>query len=54
MRKGFWDRQGANIASRWKEINGLKLFFFFVKNFDFGKRMTFFRRYIIRNGVEQS
>ena len=27
---------------------------FFDKNFDFGKRVTLFRRYFIRNGVEQS
>ena len=33
---------------------GLKLFFFFVKSFDFGKRMTLFGRYFNRNGVEQS
>ena len=26
MRKGFWDRQGANIASRLKEMYGEKLF----------------------------
>ena len=26
MRKGFWDRQGANIASRQKEMYGVKLF----------------------------
>ena len=24
IRKGFWDRQGANIASRLKEIYGVK------------------------------
>ena len=26
MRKELWDRQGANIASRWKEMYGEKLF----------------------------
>ena len=26
MRKDLWDRQGANIASRWKEIYCEKLF----------------------------
>ena len=26
MRKELWDRQGANIASRWKEMYGVKLF----------------------------
>ena len=26
MRKGFWDRQGANIANRLKEMYGEKLF----------------------------
>ena len=26
MRKELWDRQGANIAFRWKEIYGEKLF----------------------------
>ena len=26
MRKEVWDRQGANIASRWKEMYGEKLF----------------------------
>ena len=26
MRKELWDRQGANIASRWKEMCGEKLF----------------------------
>ena len=29
-------------------------FAFFVKNFDFGKRITGFRRYFIRKEVEQS
>ena len=26
MRKGLWDRQGANIASRYKGMYGLELF----------------------------
>jgi len=26
LRKELWDRQGANIASRWKEMYGEKLF----------------------------
>ena len=26
MRKELWDRRGANIASRWKEMYGEKLF----------------------------
>ena len=26
MRTGFWDRQGANIASRQKKMYGIKLF----------------------------
>ena len=26
MRTGLWDRQGANIASRYKEMYGLELF----------------------------
>ena len=26
MHKELWDRQGANIASRWKEMYGDKLF----------------------------
>ena len=26
MHKELWDRQGANIASRWKEMYGEKLF----------------------------
>ena len=26
MRKIVWDRQGANIASRWKDMYGEKLF----------------------------
>ena len=26
MRKRFWDRQGANIASRYKETYGVRLF----------------------------
>ena len=25
-RTGFWDRQGANIASRYKELYGVELF----------------------------
>ena len=26
MRTGLWDRQGANIASRYKEMHGVELF----------------------------
>ena len=26
LRTGFWDRQGANIASRYKELYGVELF----------------------------
>ena len=26
IRTGLWDRQGANIASRYKEMYGLELF----------------------------
>ena len=26
MRTGFWDRQGANIATRYKEMYGVELF----------------------------
>ena len=26
MRTGLWDRQGANIASRYREMYGLELF----------------------------
>ena len=26
LRKQLWDRQGANIASRWKEMYGEKVF----------------------------
>ena len=26
MRTGLWDRQGANIASRYKEMYGVELF----------------------------
>ena len=26
MRTGLWDRQGANIAGRYKEMYGLELF----------------------------
>ena len=28
IRKGFWDRQGANIANRWKKMYGGFLFLF--------------------------
>ena len=34
-------------------IYGVKLFFF-VRNFDFGKRITLFRCYFTRNGFKQS
>ena len=44
-RKGFWDR--------WDWCEGsVKLFF--VKNFEFGKRIALFHHYFIRNGVEQN
>ena len=26
MRKGFWDGQGANIASRYKKLYGVEVF----------------------------
>ena len=26
MRTGLWDQQGANIASRYKEMHGVELF----------------------------
>ena len=32
MRKGFWDRHGANNANCYKEIYGEKLFFASKKN----------------------
>ena len=51
MRKEPWDRQGANIASRWKEMYGEKLFRR-PKN-DFGEKSTLFRRCFTKNGFEQ-
>lgn len=30
MRTGLWDRQGANIASRYKEMYGVELFLRYV------------------------
>ena len=48
MRKGFWDRQGANIASRQKENYGAKLFL--RQNSDFGQRITHFCRDFVRSG----
>ena len=51
MRKGFWDRQGGKHCKSLEESVRFKVS---VKNFDFGKRMTLFCHYFIRNGVEQS
>ena len=44
MRKGFWDRQGANIASHQKKMYGVRGLYsrFFIKNFEFRKRITLF------------
>ena len=36
MRKGFWDRQGANIANHYNELYGVQLDF--VKMSDLGLR----------------
>ena len=43
MRTGLWDRQGANIASRYKEMYGLDCFSVSpVKSDVFGQRMPHF------------
>ena len=41
MRTGLWDHQGANIASRYKEMYGVELFSPF-KSSVFGQRMSHF------------
>ena len=41
MRTGLWDRQGANIANRYKEMYGVELFSPF-KSSVFGQRMPHF------------
>ena len=46
MCKELWDRQGANIASRQKEMYGEK-----SEKEDFGERSTLFRRSFIANGL---
>ena len=51
MRKGFWDRQGANIASRWKKMYSVS--YFNVHKNDFGGTSALFRHYFIRNGFGQ-
>ena len=48
MRKEFWDRQGANIASRQKEMYGVKLVL--RQKQVFGQRITHFRRDFVRSG----
>ena len=48
LRKELWDRQGANIASRWKEMYGENLFRRLKS--DFGERSTLFRPCFIPNG----
>ena len=48
MRKDFWDRQGAHIASRQKEMYGIKLFL--RQKEYFGQRITRFRRGFVRSG----
>ena len=40
MRIGLWDRQGANIASRYKEMYGAEVFS--VKSSVFGQGMQHF------------
>ena len=43
MRTGLWDRHGANIASRYKEMYGLECFSVSpVKSDVFGQRMPHF------------
>ena len=43
MRKGFWDRRVANIASCWKELKYIAKSCFDVRENDFGERsMVFF------------
>ena len=49
MCKKLWDRQGANIARRLKDMCGEKLFPRQKK--DFGERLTLFRRSFIENGL---
>ena len=52
MRKELWDRQGANIVSRQKEMYGEKLFPRPKKRL-WGERSTSFRRYFMDNGFGQ-
>ena len=52
MRKELWDRHGANIASRQKELYGEKLFLRPRKG-DFGERSTLFRRSFIAGGLRE-
>ena len=47
--KGFWDRQGANIASRCKKMYGENLFRR-PKN-DFGERSTLFSIQIYQKSI---
>ena len=49
IRKGFWDRQGANIASRSKEMYGVKLFLRQKQRFS-TKNNIYFRRDFVRSG----
>jgi len=51
LRKELWDRRGANIASRWKEMYGEKCFD--AKKHGFGERSTLFRRCFIAHGFWQ-
>ena len=50
LRKELWDRQGANIASRWKEMYGEELFPRPTRR-DFGERSILFRRSFVTNGL---
>jgi len=51
LREELWDRQGANIASRWKEIYGEKLFRGTRKRFL--RDQCFFAVVFIANGFGQ-
>ena len=52
IRKELWGRKGANIASRWKEMYGEKLFPR-PKIGDCGEGSTLFRRSFIATGLEE-
>ena len=52
MSKGFWDRQGANIASHYKEMYGVELFRRLKKR-DFGQGITYVSGNVVRSGGDR-